>query len=551
MNKFLKLSIIGASALMVGGCKKFVDVNTNPNTPTETRAQWVFTGGLGQTYRMQVSTFLNFTPGTWAGYYAHSTSFTGGGNEKGYQFTASDFNAYDNLFDNLNDYEYVKNNADKDGVPFWKNPSDVMQCYVWQQLVDLYGDVPYQEALKPDVTITPKFTNDNGKTVYENLVVRLDSAMARMKRESWPADALTVNQDIMFQGNRDNWIRFANTLKLRILMRQSFMPGRDAYITTNINNTLANGYITQNVTVNPGYQVIRGKLNPFYENFGYNELNIPTSNYQYRKMNAVIMNWLKTSAVGATVNSRPPSTGVSATANADTFRLQALAYPQGATPTTSSSNLNDYIGVPMGIGSGYATAGASPIGPFMIVQGQGTRPGMFMLLSEALFLQAEAAQRYGITFAAAATPQALYEAGIMSHFRTLFGVLNGGSILGNASNGGDIFAVRYYTRSTLTGAPSPNYVNFTESPDPLRSILIQKWVSLCHVNGLEGWSEYRKSNGTPQQATPYSPKTLVTGVSQEPVRYLYPQSEINVNPNTPPQPTGDERFNLRIFWDVN
>jgi hypothetical protein len=549
MKQFLKLSIIGASALLVGGCKKFVDVNTNPNTPTETKAQWVFTGGLGQSYRNQVSTFVNFTTGTWAGYYAHSTSFTGGGNEKTYEYTANDFNAYDALFDNLNDYEFVKNNADKDGVPFWKNPSEVMQCYVWQQLVDLYGDVPYQEALKPDVTITPHFTNDNGKTIYENIVVRLDSAMARMKRESWPTDALTVNQDVYFQGNRDNWIRFANTLKLRILMRQSFMPGRDAYITTNINNTILNGYLSQNVTVQPGYQVIRGKLNPFYENFGYNELNIPTSNYQYRKMNAVIMNWLKTSRVGTTVNSQPPSTGVSATANADTFRLQALAYPQGATPTVASTNLNDYIGIPLGIGSGYATANASPIGPFMIVQGQGTRAGQLMLMAEALFLQAEAAERYGIsTFPAGATSQALYEAGILSHFRTLYAVLNGGSILGNASNGGDIFAVRYYTRTSAGGAPTPNYVNFAETPNKIRSILIQKWESLCHVNGLEGWSEYRKSNGTPEQATPYSPRTLAATANPEPVRFLYPQGEINVNPNTP---LNVSRFTNKIFWDVN
>jgi hypothetical protein len=550
MSKIFKLAIIGASALMLGSCKKFVDVNTNPNTPTETQAQWIFTGGLGQTYRIQVSTFLNFTTGTWAGYYAHSTSFTGGGNEKQYEYTANDFNAYDALFDNLNDYEYVKKNADKDGVPFWKNPSDVMQCYVWQQLVDLYGDVPYDEALKAETTITPSFTKDKGKAIYENLVVRLDSAMARMKRESWPTDALTVNQDVMFQGNRDNWIRFANTLKLRILMRQSFMPGRDGYITTNINNTIANGYLSQNVTVNPGYQVIRGKLNPFYESFGYNELNIPTSNYQYRKMNAVIMNWMKTSRVGTTVNSQPPSTGLSATANADTFRLQALAYPQGATPTTASTNLNDYIGIPMGIGSGYATAGSSPIGPFMIVQGQGTRPGQLMLMAEALFLQAEAAERYGIAFPGFGSAQALYEAGITSHFRTLFGVLNGGSILGNASNGGDIFAVRYYSRTTAGTGLTPNYLNYAETPDKIRSILIQKWESLCHVNGLEGWSEYRKSNGTPQQATPYSPRTLASTTNAEPVRYLYPQSEINVNPNTPVQ-TGGERFTDKIFWDVN
>jgi hypothetical protein len=547
MKKYLNIFIIGAAALSLGSCKKFVDVNTNPNTPTNTQAQWIFSGGLGQTYRNQVNTTLNFTTGTWAGYYAHSTSFTGGGNEKTYEFTSSDFNAYDALFDNLNDYEFVKQNADKDGVPFWKNPSDVMQCYVWQQLVDLYGDVPYAEALKPDVTITPHFTNDNGKTIYESLIVRLDTAMARMNRETWPTDASVVNQDVMFQGNRGNWIKFANTLKLRILMRQSFMPGRDAYITTNINNTIANGYIAANVRVQPGYQVIGGKMNPFYENNGYNVLNIVTSNYQYRKMNLVIINWLKTSRVGATPATLP-TPNAAATANADLVRLQALAYPAGTSPTASSTNPNDYIGVPLGAGSGYATASASPIGPLLIAQGQGTRPGLFMLLAEALQLQAEAAQRYGITFAGGG-PQALYEAGITSHFRTCVGVQSG-DFTGAASNAGDAAAVAYYTKLTATGGPSPNYLNWVETPDKIRSILIQKWESLCHISGLEGWSEYRKSNGTPQQATPYSPRTFAATGNPEPLRLLYPQSEISVNPNTPVQ-TGQERFTGKIFWDVN
>lgn len=534
--KKLSIAFSAAAVLALGGCKKFIDINNNPNNATTTRADYVFSGALGTSYRNQVSNNLMITPGTWVGYYAHSTSFTGGGNEKTYDFTLADFNAFDALFDNLQDYEYVKQNADRDVVSLWKNPADVMQCYVYQMLVDLYGNVPYKQALKGTQYVTP--TYDDAKAIYEDLVVRLDTAMARMSRETWPTTTDITRQDVYFQGNRTNWIRFANTVKLRILMRQSFMPGRDAYIANNINSTLSNGYITANVLVQPGYQNISGKLNPFFANYGYNELNNVTSNYQYRKMNAVIINWLKT---GVTTTSTPPSTAPAPTANADTFRLQALAYPAGTTPSTSNPDLSTYLGIPLGVGSGYPTAGASPIGPFQIVSGQGTRPGMMVLLAEAYFLQAEAAQRYGIAFSGG-TAQQLYEAGILSHFRTCASAIANLSPTGTASNAGDAFALRYIARDV-------NNQGWAASTDKIKAILVQKWVSLCHINGLEAWSDYRKSTVSPQSSVPISPKTTASTANPEPVRYLYPQAEVDANTNNVPKNTS--RFASKIFWDVN
>jgi hypothetical protein len=539
MNKLIKISFVLAGLTVFAGCKKFVDVNDNPNNAIVTQSSYVFSGALGTTYRNQVSGANHIVPGSWTGYYGHSTSFTGGGAEKTYEFTNADFNAFDGLFDNIADYQYVIDNATKDGVAFWKDPANIMQCYVYQELVDLYGDVPYTDALKGVENITPTYANQ--KTIYEDLIKRLDAAMTAIAAATWSTDAAIVAQDIYFQGNKTNWIRFANTLKLRILMRQSFMPGRDTYITTNINSTLANGYIAANVLCSPGYQNIAGKLNPFYANYGFNELNNIVSNHQYRKMGAPIVNWLKTSN---TTNALPPSSAPAATANADTFRLQSLAWPKGTTVTAPSANLSDYAGIPLGIGAGYSTAGSSPIGPFQIFQGQGTRQALLMLLAEAYFLQAEAAQRYGIVFAGGGAQQ-LYEAGILSHFRTCAAAnANTPNNFGNASNAGDAYAIRYYNRLT-----NSNNINWTLSTDKIRAILIQKWVSLTHINGLEAWSEYRKSSGSASVGVPILVKTVASTSNPEPVRYLYPQSELDANINN--VPTGIDRFTSKIFWDVN
>jgi hypothetical protein len=532
MNKIIKLSFVATALVGFTGCKKFVDVNDNPNTAINTTASYVFSGALGTTYRNQVSGNVHITPGTWTGYYGHSTSFTGGGAEKTYEYTTADFNAFDGLFDNLSDYQYVRNHADENGVAFLKEPANVMQCYVYQELVDMYGDVPYGDAFKGLDNILPTYAKQ--KDIYEDLVKRLDAAMSAMNSTVWPTDATVLAADIYFQGNKTNWIRFANTLKLRILMRQSFMPGRDGYITSNINATLSNGFITANVLCSPGYQVIAGKLNPFYNNWGYNELNNIVQNHQYRKMGAAILNFLKRSE---TTNAIPPSAAPAATANADTFRLQSLAWPNGTSPSAPAANLDNYFGIPMGVGSGYATAGSSPIGPIQVQVGVGTRPGMVMLLAEALFLQAEAAHRYSIAFAAG-DPKQCYEAGVISHFRTCAAP----GTAGNAANAGDAFAQRYIAR------PIEN-IGWTTSTDKIRAILIQKWVSLCNINGLEAWSEYRKSSGSASEGVPNKVRTRAVTSNPEPARYLYPQREYDANGANVPQ--NIDRFTSKIFWDVN
>ena len=528
INKIFALSFITLVAFT--SCKKFVDVNNDPNNNQSTRADFVMSGALGTTYRNQVSTNLLIVPATWTGIYAHSTSFTGGGNDKTYEFTSADYNVFSGLFDNLGDYDYVIKNADKDGFSYLKDQANVMQCYVFQQLVDVYGDVPYESGFQGLANVTPKYTDQ--KTIYEDLVVRLDSAMDRMSRTTWPTSADFTIQDVMFGLNKTSWIQFANTLKLRILMRQSFMgASRDAYIQSKAATRASNGFLAANVLVQPGYQNIGGKLNPFYSNHGYNEIGNVAGNYQFRKMNAVLVNFLKSSS------------GV-----ADTFRLQNLAYPAGSTFATPASSIisitngtttvGAYIGVPLGVGSGFATSGASPIGPYQVQIGSGTRAGMFMLLAESKFLQAEYAQRYGVSLAGGSA-QSLYEEGIRDHFRTVASP----STLGVLANPiADAFSSRYYNR------PLDN-VNFVASTDKIKAILMQKWVSLTHINGVEQWSEYRKASGTTSAGVPVSVKTTATTSNPEPIRFLYPQGEFDNNSNNLPK--NINRFTSKIFWDVN
>lgn len=90
----------------------------------------------------------------------------------------------------------------------------VLRTYAFQMMVDAFGETPYTEALDPS-NLTPVY--DDGKTVYAGIVAELDEALSKVSASDKASD------NMLFASSTDinNWIQFANALKLRILMRES------------------------------------------------------------------------------------------------------------------------------------------------------------------------------------------------------------------------------------------------------------------------------------------------------------------------------------------
>ena len=75
--------------------------------------------------------------------------------------------------------------------------------------------------------LKPKY--DDQQAIYEDLVLQLDAAMDLIN--TTPVDAEEVGAyDIVYHGDMGLWMKFANTLKLRLLVNQSDMAGRASYI---------------------------------------------------------------------------------------------------------------------------------------------------------------------------------------------------------------------------------------------------------------------------------------------------------------------------------
>lgn len=496
-------------------CKKsWLDVNDNPNIPPVTVSNYTFANALNTTAfdfwgNNSTGTYPNELGAYYSGQWTQSNSYILNPTIFTYQFTNTDFNFWDFMYNNLEDYEYVIQNAVKDEQPFFIGPSKVMKALVFQYLVDMYGNIPFSDALKLLGSITPQF--DEQEAVYEGLIPMLDEAIADIKANP-VFNPSVASSDIMFKGNATNWIQLANSLKLRILIRQSRVPGKESYITTEIGKIISEGtgFLTTDAASNPGYQAQASKQNPFYDRWGYGETGAVRSLGRFPRPTTFLFSTL--------INTN------------DTLRLKRMFYAIGGenpnTPgiSTRPEIISNYKAIPFGATSGYTGPSTSPLGPCMIVRGQ-YKPVVIMSASEVQFLLAEAKQRYP-SLALPSSAQEYYEQGIRESFRLL---------------GANASGVETIIHGGLPDA------DWSASPDKLRAIAIQKWIALTNYAGLEAWCEYRRTN------LPQIPQTVTIpdDPNKRPLRLFYPATELGSNQsNVEAQGTIDV-FSTRIFWDVD
>ncbi|GGG55413.1 SusD/RagB family nutrient-binding outer membrane lipoprotein [Hymenobacter glacieicola] len=87
---------------------------------------------------------------------------------------------------------------------------EVLEVYAWATLVDTFGDVPYSEAL--DFTKAPKYDDD--MVIYNDLITRLDRAIGQFD----VASEGLGSADLIYGGNVKEFVKFANSLKLRLAL---------------------------------------------------------------------------------------------------------------------------------------------------------------------------------------------------------------------------------------------------------------------------------------------------------------------------------------------
>ena len=505
-NKNILILSLTIVVLITSSCSDFLNVNTDPNRTTDNNIipTLIFTQAENAIGNRQATRF-NFL-NNWMGYWSTSGTFALDKDEVTYKLPST-FSQVQNLwnrdYDILFDLYQVKTKGLALNDSVLTGASIVLSTKIWQEQVDMFGDSPYSQTF--DYVKYPHPTYDKASDIYTDLLVQLDKAIVYLNAVV-PLKSFT-KADIIFSRNGDLtvggtdlptsvtlWKKFANTLKLRIYLRQSekgFVPSAAqlAKIATD-GGVLGVG---ENVSVQPGYSNAQDKQNPFYANVGLTPSGAAASSLI--KANNYFIGLLK-------VTSDP--------------RLDRL-YKALVTGTDYGA-LNGRI-APLAPGESAPTG--SDIGPGLAnssAQDQWILPAY-----ESLFFQAEAAQR---GWAIPGTAQTLYESAVASNFK----------FLGLA----DSLATSYLKN---------DFVSWTIATNKLALIAYEKYLALNGVDPLESYSDYRRLGKSANylKAGFLSNSSDLT-VSDLPYVLIYPQTEYTTNSANVPARTSDGTFTQKLFW---
>jgi hypothetical protein len=216
-SRFLTATSALALALAAGACDQgLTDLNENPNEPEQVPADNVFANGTYAAVGRAFGANFNMTlTGLWAQHVAKIQYI----DEDRYDLRDQAVNAHWTAFYSgpLRDFQDVIEKGvaeDRDNV---EGQGLVMRSWTYQVMTDVWGDIPYSEALKGTAeapVITPKY--DSQEEVYNGILADLKRANDIMGAS---AGMPVTSGDLIYKGDVAAWKRFANSLRLRAAMR--------------------------------------------------------------------------------------------------------------------------------------------------------------------------------------------------------------------------------------------------------------------------------------------------------------------------------------------
>jgi Starch-binding associating with outer membrane len=517
------LSIIIVTALCGQSCKKYLAINNNPNQVATASPTLVLPLVLVNTASLVSS--MNDYGGQTVGYLANAGGYGGFGASWTYDYPPAQGEGFwDAGYEVLENCQYIINasqgseaiNGNADAA------AKIMKAYIFQLLVDEFNDIPYSAALQGGANFTPKY--DSASEIYPQLALLLDSAIAEINNNAATATVLTSASDPLFGGAMGSWKQFANSLKLRLIIRASTAT------TFSDMSFTSDGFLTSDAVCNPGYALAQAssgsQVNPSW--------NTWATNYAGSRVGQA---WVPAYFVYGYYDGTKLSDPVRGTAIYYGFPLDSVNQ-LGVTPPSNTKTSPATNGA---LGAWYTGNGVSS-GSDGVLKGPGAGEPL-MLLAESDFLMAEADLR-GILSGTAATD---FNNGIAASFAYIEVGPSLAPVLTAPTD-----ATNYQAANSTSYLA--NFGLATTSAQQLEAIITQKYIALNFINGEEAWSEYRRTGYPVSSSTvlnnPYgsmaSTQSQATRPDHLPTRLPYPGSEAATNAANVPQ--GISVYTSTIFW---
>lgn len=536
MKKIIYTLALGG--IMLTSCNDWLDINQNPNNAT----QDLVTSDMLLTYAQKEKADERISYSYARDIFFLAQHLTKSGEVSGnYPFLnglimPQNVNGFwNNRYTRMANLVTIKNKAVESEDPGYNAIATTLMVVEFRELVDMFNNVPYTDALQGDQNMAPKY--DKGADIYAALLNDIQGAIdnfgTAIADATYSAPGLK-NSDIMFHGDLKAWQRYAYSIKLSLLMRISNVQDVASQVAAIADKCLT---MDEMVTANPGYYKASGKMNPTYETWGLTYLDKETS---YRKQNVPTATF-----VDALRENNDPRQRVYLTARTD------MEDDPGITNYAAFGLENErYIGVPFGQMAPAGNEYVSLTGYPALCRSNSTVDGPLadvVVMSGSLvgFYLAEAALR-GMIPGGDAKAQEYYEQAVISAMNMYEASLQDASIkdygacpaiTGTAAEAAQVFLSQENK--------AVNWNLMTTNEEKLAAIQLQKWISLFMIDPLEAWSEQRR---TDYPTLLYS-NCQTTGQKLV-ARLPYPDDEKNLNPENHDAEGEINVYTSLVFWDL-
>ena len=451
------LMTVASCAALFGCTAKFEDFNTNKHEATYEQVLPVLAGGLFQQiertvfiYRDGTGNLLdsdyqvcyNLCADTWAGYTA-PTNWDAPNTSSFYINDGWTKQLWERKYSfSMNAYTQLQSVVNKEDSPEILALANIAKVASMHHVTDYYGPVPYS---KVGTSLTPDY--DSQESIYRQMLSELDEAIEVLK--VFTTTKILSDYDIVYGGDVLRWIKFANSLRLRLAMRV-------VYADENLAKTEAEKSLTDSfglIENNSDNATVSGVVHPLYElNVNFNDGD---------------------AQMGASMD----------------CYLNGYNDPRKfliAKPAKDGKLHGVRNGISAGSGSGtpYKNAANNVSAP-----NAGIYTLSWLNAAEVYFLRAEAALR---GWNAGGSAKEFYEAGVKASFEE-WGASGADNYLANSTLTPAAF--EDVVGNASAAAPSSITIAYKDSDTferNLERIITQKWIAL-YPNGSEGWAEYRRT----------------------------------------------------------
>ena len=264
MKKYIMIILF--TGIVFSCDERFDDLNTSKKDPANVPGETLFANGMREMFDQMTNANVNQNVfRLYAQYWAQATY------PEESQYSMVGRRIPDNIFtvcyrDALKDMtdgrKVVADNPDAEASAATNANRlaimDIFITYTYMYLVDIFGDVPYSQALDPD-KIAPAY--DDARGIYDNLIAGLNTAINTLDVS---ADGITADQDPVYHGDVTGWLKFANSMKLRMAMMLADVDA--AKSKSMVSEALASGVISspgENTAIT--YQSGAPNTNALYE----------------------------------------------------------------------------------------------------------------------------------------------------------------------------------------------------------------------------------------------------------------------------------------------